>query len=222
MSLAKKLSFNPLFLNLKFLTMVDKENQNSQESMTDDKTTNDEIEPSASEVEETETEGSKNPFETAEEENAEEVKEEDPSIAVAEAKDKYLRLYAEFENYRRRTAKERLDLIKTASEDIMSALIPVIDDFERSLDIFKENEAVAPMYEGIQLVHQKMVKILEQKGLSRMEVGPGSDFDSEYHEAVVQTPAPSEELKGKVVDVIESGYFIGEKVLRYAKVVIGS
>ncbi len=202
--------------------MVDKENQNLQDSMTDDKATNEEIEHDISEEETNETENSKNPFEEEVEEKEREVEEEDPKIAVAEAKDKYLRLYAEFENYRRRTAKERLDLIKTASEDIMSALIPVIDDFERSLDIFKENESVAPMYEGIQLVHQKMAKILEQKGLTRMEVEQGSDFDSEYHEAVVQTPAPSEELKGKVVDVIESGYFIGEKVLRYAKVVIGS
>ncbi|WKN43695.1 nucleotide exchange factor GrpE [Tunicatimonas pelagia] len=190
--------------------------------MTDDKTTNEEIERDISEEETGEMEGSKNPFDEVEEKEEKPTEEEDPNIAVAEAKDKYLRLYAEFENYRRRTAKERLELIKTASEDIMSALIPVIDDFERSLDIFKENEAVAPMYEGIQLVHQKMVKILEQKGLTRMEVAQGSDFDSEYHEAVVQTPAPSEELKGKVVDVIESGYFIGEKVLRYAKVVIGS
>ncbi|MGB3585651.1 MAG: nucleotide exchange factor GrpE [Tunicatimonas sp.] len=200
--------------------MVDKENQNLQDVMTDDKATNEEIEHDISE-EADEAEGSKNPFDEAEGKEKE-LEEENPSIAIAEAKDKYLRLYAEFENYRRRTAKERLDLIKTASEDIMLALIPVIDDFERSLDIFKENEAVAPMYEGIQLVHQKMAKILEQKGLTRMEVEQGSDFDSEYHEAVVQTPAPSEELKGKVVDVIESGYFIGEKVLRYAKVVIGS
>ncbi len=201
--------------------MVDKENQNLQDVMTDDKATNEEIEHDIPEEEADEAEGSKNPFDEAEGKEKE-LEEENPSIAIAEAKDKYLRLYAEFENYRRRTAKERLDLIKTASEDIMLALIPVIDDFERSLDIFKENEAVAPMYEGIQLVHQKMAKILEQKGLTRMEVEQGSDFDSEYHEAVVQTPAPSEELKGKVVDVIESGYFIGEKVLRYAKVVIGS
>ncbi len=141
---------------------------------------------------------------------------------VAEAKDKYLRLFAEFENFRRRTAKERLELVTTASEKVMSDLLPVIDDFERSLQIFKENEAVAPMYEGIELVHGKLTKTLEQKGLKPMEVSIGNDFDSEYHEAVVQTPAPSEDLKGKVVDVIDKGYFLGEKVLRYAKVVIGS
>ena len=124
--------------------------------------------------------------------------------------------------FRRRTAKERLDLIKTAGEGVISELIPVVDDFERSLQIFKDNEAVAPMYEGIQLVHGKLTKVLAQKGLKPMEVEMGSDFDPEYHEAVVQTPAPSEELKGKVVDVIDKGYFLGDKVLRYAKVVIGS
>ena len=141
---------------------------------------------------------------------------------VGAAKDKYLRLFAEFENFRRRTAKERLDLIKTAGEGVISELIPVVDDFERSLQIFKDNEAVAPMYEGIRLVHGKLTKVLAQKGLKPMEVEVGSDFDPEYHEAVVQTPAPSEELKGKVVDVIDKGYFLGDKVLRYAKVVIGS
>ena len=203
--------------------MVDKKNQNPQDPMTEDKTANEEVERDI--AEENEVKNSANPFEELEEEKEEkeqETEEVNVSVALTAAKDKYLRLYAEFENYRRRTSKERLELVKTASGDIMSALLPVIDDFERSLDIFKENEAVAPMYEGIQLVHQKMIKILEQKGLTRMDVAQGSDFDSEYHEAVVQTPAPSEELKGKVVDVIESGYFLGEKVLRYAKVVIGS
>ena len=141
---------------------------------------------------------------------------------VGEAKDKYLRLFAEFENFRRRTAKERLELVTTASEGVIGDLLPIVDDFERSLQIFKDNEAVAPMYEGIQLVRGKLTKVLEQKGLKAMDVAVGSDFDSEYHEAVVQTPAPSEDLKGKVVDVIDKGYFLGDKVLRYAKVVIGS
>lgn len=140
---------------------------------------------------------------------------------LSAAKDKYLRLYAEFENYRRRTAKERLDLVKTANEELISDLLPVVDDLERSLQIFEGREDVAPMYEGIQLVHHKFNKTLTQKGLKVMEIGPGSDFDSEYHEAVAQTPAPEDKLKGKIVDVLEKGYFLGEKVLRYAKVVIG-
>jgi len=215
--------------------MVNKENQNQQDSMTEDKTRNEDVEQDIKDSSSNGSEQRTNPFdesdiaeERASQKEEEQEQEEETNqaesgdAALAEAKDKYLRLFAEFENFRRRTAKERLDLIKTASEDLVAALLPVVDDFERSLEIFNENEAVAPMYEGIQLVYQKMLKILEQKGLTRMDVARGSEFDSEYHEAVVQTPAPSEELKGKVVDVIESGYFLGEKVLRYAKVVIGS
>ncbi|WKN29834.1 nucleotide exchange factor GrpE [Porifericola rhodea] len=140
---------------------------------------------------------------------------------VSAAKDKYLRLYAEFENYRKRTSKERLDLVKTANEDLLQDLLPVVDDLERSLQVFENKEEVAPMHEGVTLIHQKFHKVLTQKGLKTMEVGPGSDFDSDYHEAVAQTPAPKEELKGKIVDVVEKGYFLGEKVLRFAKVVIG-
>ena len=140
---------------------------------------------------------------------------------LAAAKDKYLRLYAEFENYRRRTSKERLDLVKTANEELILDLLSVVDDLERSLQIFENKEEVAPMYEGIHLVYQKFSKVLTQKGLKQMEIGPGSDFDSEYHEAVAQTPAPEDKLKGKIVDVVDKGYFLGEKVLRFAKVVIG-
>ena len=203
--------------------MVDKENQKQQhDPMIEDKTTNNDIDNEALEQETTDTE-SEAPEGLTDQAEHEDSPEENPAeAALSEAKDRYLRLYAEFENFRRRTAKERLDLIKTASEDLVSALLPVLDDFERSLHIFKENEAVSPMYEGVQLVYQKMSKILEQKGLKRMDIPQGSDFDSEYHEAVVQTPAASEELKGKIVDVIEQGYFLGDKVLRYAKVVIGS
>lgn len=150
---------------------------------------------------------------------ADPLKEKEEELAAA--KDKYLRLYAEFENYRRRTAKERLELVKTANEELILDLLSVVDDMERSLQIFADKEEVAPMYEGIQLVHQKFSKVLTQKGLKVMEIGPGSDFDSEYHEAVAQTPAPEEKLKGKIVDVVEKGYFLGDKVLRFAKVVIG-
>lgn len=140
---------------------------------------------------------------------------------LSDAKDKYLRLYAEFENYRKRTSKERLELVKTANEELILDLLTVLDDLERSLQIFENNDEVAPMYEGIKLVSQKFNKVLTQKGLKLMEVGPGSDFDSDYHEAVAQVPAPEDALKGKIVDVLDKGYFLGEKVLRYAKVVIG-
>lgn len=157
-----------------------------------------------------------------------EEKEEEISEAVqlaldlAESKDKYLRLYSEFENFRRRTAKERMDLIKTASEDLMAVLIPVKDDFERAIKVLEENDAEESSKEGIQLIHNKFSKALEQKGLKPMETEIGGEFDSELHDAITQIPAPDEKLKGKIVDVIEKGYYLNDKVVRYAKVVIGS
>lgn len=137
-----------------------------------------------------------------------------------ELKEKYLRLYSEFENYRRRTAKERLDLIKTASEDVIVEMLPVLDDFERALKAESAgiNES---SNEGIRLIYQKLLKSLGSKGLKPMEELTGASFDADLHEAITQIPAPSEELKGKIVDVVEKGYFLGEKVVRYAKVVIG-
>ncbi|MFP4094526.1 MAG: nucleotide exchange factor GrpE [Cyclobacteriaceae bacterium] len=162
------------------------------------------------------TKSTENPDDKADVDNSSAIEEE-----LATARDKYLRLYAEFENYRRRTSRERADLIKTANEELILNLLSVVDDLDRSLDIFKDKDEVAPMYEGIQLVNQKFHKVLNQKGLKPMEVDKGADFDPEYHEAVAQIPAPEDKLKGKIVDVVEKGYFLGEKVLRYAKVVIG-
>jgi molecular chaperone GrpE len=138
-----------------------------------------------------------------------------------ELKEKYLRLYSEFENYRRRTAKERLDLIKTASEDVIQEMIPVLDDFERAIKA-EEKESGEKTSEGRQLIYTKMVKILASKGLKSMDELIGKDFDADMHEAITQIPAPSEELKGKIVDVVERGYLLGDKVVRYAKVVIGN
>jgi molecular chaperone GrpE len=138
-----------------------------------------------------------------------------------ELKEKYLRLYSEFENYRRRTAKERLELIKTASEDVIQQMIPILDDFERAIKA-EEKETGEKTIEGRQLIYNKMVKILASKGLKSMDDLVGKDFDAEMHEAITQIPAPSEELKGKIVDVIERGYLLGDKVVRYAKVVIGN
>lgn len=142
-----------------------------------------------------------------------------------ESKDKYLRLYSEFENFRRRTAKERLDLIKTAHEDLVVSLLPVLDDFERAQKSFavnKENEDIKSTIEGFQLIHNKFNKLMEQKGLKPMPDKPGIDFDPEIHEAITKIPAPEEKLKGKVVDVVEKGYYLNDKVIRFAKVVIGS
>lgn len=137
---------------------------------------------------------------------------------VADLKEKYLRLYSDFENYRKRTAKERLDLITSASEEVLQDLIPVVDDFERAI---KANANSADN-QGDQLIYQKLVRILNSKGLKPMDDLVGKAFDSEKQEAITQIPAPSEDLKGKVVDVIEKGYTLGDKVVRYAKVVTGA
>ncbi len=140
---------------------------------------------------------------------------------VAELKDKYLRLYADFENFRRRTAKEKLDLISTASEGLLVALLPVVDDFERAMPSIETATEVAAVKEGVQLIYQKMTKTLESKGLKPM-ITKGEVFNADLHESVTQFPAPSEDMKGKVIDEIERGYTLNDKVIRFAKVIIGS
>lgn len=139
---------------------------------------------------------------------------------LAEQKDKYLRMYSEFENFRRRTAREKLDMIKTANESMATALLPILDDFERALKTFEESDDKRK--EGILLIYDKLKKTLEQKGVTVMDIKAGDDFDAEFQEAITQIPAPEEKLKGKVVDVVEKGYTLGEKVIRFAKVVIGA
>lgn len=148
--------------------------------------------------------------------------EEKLSAEVAELKEKYLRLYSDFENFRKRTAKERIDLIKTASEEVLKDLIPVVDDFERAFKAAEKEADTQKIQEGNQLIFQKLVKILESKGLKPMEDLIGQPFNPDTQEAITQIPSPSPELKGAVVDVVEKGYFLGEKVVRFAKVVIGA
>lgn len=168
------------------------------------------------------------PEDTAKEEQESQPAEEEVSEAdklrseLDEAKDKYLRLYSEFENFRRRTAKERLDLINSANAELMEAMLPVIDDFERADKAFNEEGDMKSFKEGYDLIFTKLKKTTESKGLKLMEVNAGDDFNDEIHEAVTQIPAPEERLKGKIVDVVEKGYFLNEKVLRFAKVVTGS
>ena len=135
-------------------------------------------------------------------------------------KEKYIRLYSEYENYRKRTAKEKIDLIISASENVIKELLPILDDFERAIDNNKNVEDASVLKEGFDLIYSKMHKGLVNQGLKPMEAN-GKDFDSEIHEAITKIPAPNEKLKGKVVDVIEKGYQINEKVIRYAKVVVG-
>jgi molecular chaperone GrpE len=140
---------------------------------------------------------------------------------VGDLKDKFLRLQAEFDNFRRRTAKERLELIGTASKDLMGDLIPVLDDFERATKTMETATDIEAVKEGVVLVYNKFFKVLESKGLKPMN-SSGQVFNPEIHEAITQIPAPTEELKGKVVDEIEKGYYLNETVVRFAKVVIGA
>tara|TARA_B100001939_G_scaffold53235_1_gene42473 strand:- start:7469 stop:7984 length:516 start_codon:yes stop_codon:yes gene_type:complete len=139
---------------------------------------------------------------------------------LKEEKDKFLRLFAEFENYKRRTAKERIELFSTASEEVMISLLPVLDDFDRAsaeIEKDKDNEIL----KGVMLIKNKLSDCLKSKGLSLIEVNKGDGFNADYHEAVTQIPAPSKDMKGKIIDIIEKGYKLGEKVIRYPKVVIG-
>ena len=139
---------------------------------------------------------------------------------LKEEKDKFLRLFAEFENYKRRTAKERIELFSTASEEVMISLLPVLDDFDRAsaeIEKDKDNEIL----KGVLLIKNKLSDSLKSKGLSLIEVNKGDGFNADYHEAVTQIPAPSKDMKGKIIDIIEKGYKLGEKVIRYPKVVIG-
>ena len=148
-------------------------------------------------------------------------KEEQLEEDLAKEKDKFLRLFAEFENYKRRTAKERIELFKTASEEVMVAMLPILDDFERALSHIEEDKEAEELRKGVMLIYQKLMTTLEQKGLSPIKVSNGDVFNADNHEAITQIPAPSEDLKGKIIDVIEQGYKLGEKVIRFPKVVIG-
>ncbi|GAB3696518.1 nucleotide exchange factor GrpE [Spirosoma flavus] len=143
------------------------------------------------------------------------------SSEVAELKDKYLRLYADFENFRRRTAKEKLDLIGSANEGLLQALIPVVDDFERAMQSIDNTDDVIAVKEGVSLIYNKLFKTLESKGLKPM-TSKGEPFNADLHESVTQFPAPSEDMKGKVIDEIEKGYYLNDKVIRFAKVIVGS
>jgi molecular chaperone GrpE len=139
---------------------------------------------------------------------------------LAEQKDKYIRLYSEFDNFRKRTSKEKLEMIQSANEQLIKAFLPVVDDFERAEKSFKDKDSKE--LEGFFLIYNKFKKILEQNNVKAMELGAGSEFDADLQEAITQVPAPAENLKGKIVDVVEKGYLLNEKVIRFAKVVVGS
>ncbi|RMD97659.1 MAG: nucleotide exchange factor GrpE [Bacteroidetes bacterium] len=138
---------------------------------------------------------------------------------LEEMKDKYMRLFAEFENYKRRTLKEKADWFKTAAEDTMSALLPILDDFDRARKFAEENDNEG-WSEGMELLYQKLYSVLKSKGLEPMQSN-GEEFDPEIHNAITEIPAPDEEMKGKVVDTVEKGYRLNDKIIRHAKVVVG-
>lgn len=151
----------------------------------------------------------------------EEIVEAPSAEAIVQAeKEKYLRLFAEFENYKKRTSKERIELFKTAGKDIIVSLLPVMDDFDRGMVEINKSED-EELIKGIVLIKDKLAKTLEQKGLTLVEVNQGDAFDADTQEAITQIPAPTEDLKGKVIDVIEKGYKLGDTIIRFPKVVIG-
>ncbi len=140
---------------------------------------------------------------------------------IEQEKDRYLRLFAEFENYKKRTSRERIELFKSANQELMTVLLPILDDFERALAHIEDDKEAEELRKGVLLIYQKLIKTLEQKGLAKVEVEQGDVFDAEIHEAITQIPAPSKKLKGKIVDVVEQGYQLGDKIIRFPKVVIG-
>lgn len=147
--------------------------------------------------------------------------EEQLTKDLAAEKDRYLRLFAEFENYKRRTSKERMDLYKTANQEVLQAMLPVVDDFDRAIvEISKSDNDV--LLQGVTLIHEKLKSTLVSKGLEEVAIKTGDIFDADFAEAITQIPAPSPNLKGKIVDVIEKGYKLGDKIIRFPKVVIGN
>ncbi|MDQ1095457.1 MULTISPECIES: nucleotide exchange factor GrpE [Chryseobacterium] len=140
---------------------------------------------------------------------------------LAEEKDRYIRLYAEFENYKKRTAKEKMEYFQFANQEMMVSMLGILDDFERALKEIAKNGNPSDV-QGVELIYQKFKNKLSEKGLKAMDVKPGDSFNVDFHEAITQIPAPSEDLKGKIVDVVETGYTLNDKVIRFAKVVTGN
>jgi molecular chaperone GrpE len=139
---------------------------------------------------------------------------------LEESEKKYVLLYADFENYKKRTIKERIDLIKTANQEVLLAMLPVLDDFDRAMiQISKSEDEV--LLKGVELIHEKLKNTLVSKGLEQVDIRPGDSFNADFAEAITQIPAPSDDLKGKIVDVVEKGYKLGDKIIRFPKVVIG-
>ncbi|AYN68784.1 nucleotide exchange factor GrpE [Euzebyella marina] len=159
-----------------------------------------------------------------EEENAAEAElsvEDQLREDLAKEKDKFLRLFAEFENFKKRTSKERMEMFKTAGQEIMVSMLPVLDDFDRALKELAKSED-KEMFKGVELIRVKFRETLKSKGLEEVEANQGDTFDAEVHDAITQIPAPDKKLKGKLIDVVEKGYKLGERIIRHPKVVVGN
>lgn len=170
----------------------------------------------SNEGETTENEGQEETVEQTEISEEERLRED-----LGKEKDKFLRLFAEFENYKKRTSKERMDLFKTAGQEVIVSLLPVLDDFDRALKELSKSED-KEMFKGVQLISGKLNESLKSKGLQNVEVNVGDTFDAEVHEAITQIPAPNKKMKGKVIDVIEKGFKLGDRIIRHPKVVVGN
>ena len=155
------------------------------------------------------------------EEQDERSEEEKLREELGKEKDKFLRLFAEFENYKRRTSKERMELFKTAGQEVIVSLLPVLDDFDRALNELAKSDD-KEMFKGVELIRVKFRETLKSKGLEEVEVEQGDVFDAEVHDAITQIPAPSEKLKGKIIDVVEKGFKLGDRIIRHPKVVVGN
>ena len=197
--------------------MSTKDKQNT-EQIKDDKSQS-----SEKEIVDKEDNGSANESEDTSEANGESDAQsviEELTSKLAEANDKYIRLAAEFDNYRRRTAKERLDLISTAGEDVIKGFLPILDDCERALDVLKKSEASEAAIEGTELIFNKIMTFLKGRGVSVIDA-LGQELDTDYHEAVAKFPVDDKEKKNRIIDVVQQGYKLNEKVIRFSKVVVG-
>ena len=190
------------------------EKEHNQENISEDESIKDQVEEILDEAIE-EADNAEGTSEEGESSEKEQLKAD-----LEKEKDKFLRLFAEFENYKRRTSKERIEMFKTASQDVIVSMLPVLDDFDRALnEINKARDK--ELLKGVELISNKFRETLKSKGLEQMEVKEGDTFDAEIHEAITQIPAPKDKLKGKVVDVVEKGYKLGDRIIRYPKVVTG-
>lgn len=174
-------------------------------------------------VQETQTVENQNNDETSTEIKEEKTvsPEEQLQEELAKEKDKFLRLFAEFENYKKRTSKERMDLFKTAGQEVIVSMLPVLDDFDRALKELAKSEDVE-MFKGVELIGNKFRETLKNKGLQEIKIKQGDAFDAEVHDAITQIPAPNKKLKGKIIDVVEKGFTLGDKIIRHPKVVVGN